>query len=91
MSISYISSAFIEDIKNMLFYTFFFKPQNWKRTFLIKVFYQILQLLFSLFIVFKRCYVISRPCFNDGSPDGFPPEKITAKIKSINLSYVYIT
>ena len=90
MSFSKMSSAFIEDIKNMLFYTFFWKPQNWKRTFLIKVSYQI-QLLCSLFIVFKRWYVISRPCFNDGNPDGFPPEKITARIKSINTSYVYIT
>ena len=73
MSFSNMSSAFVEDIKNMLFYTFFSKPQNWKTTILIKVFYQILQLLFSLFIVFKRWYVISRPCFNDCSPDGFPP------------------
>ena len=91
MSFSNMSSAFTEDIKNMLFYTFFSKPQNWKKTFLIKVFYQILQLLFSLFIVFKRWYVISRPCVNYGSPDGFPPEKITGRMKSINLSYVYIT
>lgn len=93
MSFSNMLSSFVEDIKNMLFYTFFSKPQNWKRTFLIKVFYQILQLLFSLFIVFKRWYVISSPCFNDCSPDidGFPPEKITTRIKSINLSYVYIT
>jgi len=77
-SFSNMSSAFIQDIKNMLFYTFFSKPQNWKRTFLIKVFYQILQLLFSLIIVFKRWYGISRPYLNYGSPDGFPPEKITA-------------
>ena len=91
MSFSNMSSAFTEDIQNMLFYTFFSKPQNWKKTFLIKVFYQILQLLFSLFIVFKRWYVISRPCVNYGSPDGFPPEKITGRMKSINLSYVYIT
>ena len=92
MSFSNMSSSFVEDIKNMLFYTFFSKPQNWKRTFLNKIFYQVLQLLFILLIVFKRWYVISRPCFNDCSPDGFPPEKITTtKIKSINLSYGYIT
>lgn len=92
MSFSNMSSAFVEDIKNMLFYTFFSKPQNRKRTFLVKVFYQNLQLLFSLFILFKRWSVISSPCFNDCSPDGFPPEKITTtRIKSINLSYVYIT